>query len=61
MERFDESLERPIDASLDAEYIKLLGSLGLYDASQDNCKNPTEAPQAWAVQSDNPNIIRGRE
>jgi len=32
-----------------------------YDASQDNYKNPSEAPQAWAVESENPNIIRGRE
>ena len=45
---FDESLERPFSKVLDAEYISVLGSLGLYDASLDLIPNPPEAPQRWA-------------
>lgn len=58
MERFDESLERPFDRVLDEPYLKVLGSLGLYDASLDldSTPNPGEAEQRWA---ENPCIIPG--
>lgn len=58
MERFDESLERPIDPVLDAEYIKVLGSLGLVDATIYNAPVDTPHPEdeRWAVQVEyNPN------
>lgn len=45
---FDQSLERPFDPVLDEEYVRELGSLGLYDASLDIVKNPPEARQRWA-------------
>lgn len=54
MERFDESLERKIDPVLDAEYISMLGSLGLYDASSDKYQS-TEHPE------DDKWIVRGEE
>lgn len=51
---FDESLERPFEPTLDAEYVKALGSLGLYDASLDTyqVKDHPEDDR-WIIQSNN--------
>lgn len=50
MERFDEKLERPIDPVLDAEYIKMLGSLGLVWANVNESKS-TDRPDdsVWPI------------
>lgn len=51
MERFDESLERPIDPILDAEYINMLGSLGLVHAEIDSHETPQHSQDSrWAVE-----------
>lgn len=61
MELFNESNERPLDVKLDADLIKQLGSLGLYDASQDTCSSPDHPEDnKWTVEGKNQNGIQQR-
>ncbi len=63
-EYFNQSMERPIDPILDAEYIKLLGGLGLYDARLDMSDSvTTEHPEdsRWPELDYNPDIILGTD
>lgn len=62
MERFDQKSERII-AQEEREYLnRVLGSFGLYDASQDIYDTPEHQDEKWAVEPyENPCIIRGED
>lgn len=49
MELPNESYERTFDKVLDADYVLMLGSLGLYDASMDEYVNPPEPMNVFKV------------
>lgn len=64
MERFEPSPEvliRALELTRNVEPTQsMLGALGLYNAQRDLPRNPSEAPQRWAVELET-NIERGRE
>lgn len=64
METFEPSqevLKRALELTRNVEPTNsMLGALGLYNAQHDRPRNPSEAPQKWAVELET-NIERGRE
>lgn len=62
MERFEPKSERIITQE-EREYLnRVLGSFGLYDASQDECDTPEHQDERWAVEEyDNPCILRSED
>ena len=54
IERFDESLERPYEPSLDDVYVRQLGALGIVDALIDAVPTMVHPEDdTWVVRSNN--------